>query len=202
MARELREVVFVDGVRTAVRQGRSGRRLLEDARRRHGGQGRPRAPAPQPERSARAHRRRDPRRDGAGRRPGPHPRARRRAARGAASHRAGLRRRPHVRGRPDGDDRGGRRDRDGRGRPRHRRRRRAHGPSHDGRRGRLQPALRQRAADRRERRRDGADGREPPRHLPPADARGAPTVTPSRASAERPPRGTTTTGSWPIRLFR
>ena len=35
----------------------------------------------------------------------------------------------------------------------------------------VQPAIRQRAADRPERRRDGADGREPPRRLPPPDAR-------------------------------
>ena len=84
----------------------------------------------------------------------------------------GLRRRPHVRRRADGDDGRRRGDRDGRGRPRHRRRRRAHGAPRDGRRGRVQPALRQRAADRRERRRDGTDGREPPRRLPAADEGG------------------------------
>ena len=63
-----------------------------------------------------------------------------------------------------------------------RRRRRAHGPSRDGRRGRLQPPLRQRAADRRERRRDGPDGREPPRRVPAADEGGSRPRTRSRAS--------------------
>ena len=64
------------------------------------------------------------------------------------------------------------RDRDGRGRRRDRRRRRAHGPPPDGRGGRLQPALRRRAARRHVRGHDGLDRREPPRPLPAPDEGG------------------------------
>ena len=80
----------------------------------------------------------------------------------------GLRRRPHVRRRAHGGDGRRRRDRDGRLRPRDRGRRRAHGASPDGRGRRLQPALRRRAPDRRERGRDGPDRGEPARRLPAA----------------------------------
>ena len=88
MARELREVVFVDGVRTAFgRAGESGLfwktraddmavKVVRELLRRN-----PSVPA---ERIGDV----DPRRDGAGRRPGPDARPRRRAARRAAAHRA------------------------------------------------------------------------------------------------------------------
>ena len=143
---ERREVVFVDGVRTAF--GRAGPQgsLLEDARRRHGRQGRARAAAAQPGDPARADRRRHLRRDRAGRRPGTDARPRRRAARRHPAVRARLRGRPHVRRRAHrGHGRRGR-DRARRVRHRPRRRRRAHGPPPDGRGRRLQSALRRPSA--------------------------------------------------------
>ena len=103
----------------------------------------------------------------------------------------GLRTRPHVRRRADRGDRRRRRDRGGRRRRRPLRRRRAHGPPPDGRRGRLQPALRLGAADRRVGRGDGPDGREPARPLPGADEGATPTRSRSAPSSARRPRGRT-----------
>ena len=155
MGRQLREVYFVDGVRTAF--GRAGEKgifwrtraddmavkVVRELLRRN--------PSLPPERD----RRRDHGRDRAGRRPGADARPRRRAPRRAPADGAGLRGRPHVRRRADGDHGRRGRDRDGRRRRRGCGRRRAHGPPPDGRRGRLQPALRRRADRRRERRGDG-----------------------------------------------
>ena len=57
--------------------------------------------------------------------------------------------------------------------------------------GRLQPALRRGAADRRVGRGDGADGREPARRLPASSPRTTPTRSPSARSSAPPPPGRT-----------
>ena len=173
-----------DGVRPRC----SGRAVRADARGRHGGQGGARAAPPQLATPSRADRRRRVRRDGAGRRPGTDARARRRAARRPPHVGSGIRCRPHVRRSTDGDDGRRGRDRDESRRRRARGRRRAHGPSPDGRRRRLQPPLRRRAHRRRVRRGHGQDRREPARRLPAPHegARGRVRVsTPSRRAGGR-----------------
>ena len=191
MARTLREVVYVDGVRTAF--GRAGKdgyfwktraddmavKVVREA------------PAPESEPAGGSDRRRRLRSDGPGRRPGPDARPRRRAARRTSHVRAGLRRRPHVRGRADRDDERRGRDRDGRCRRRPGRRRRAHGPPPDGRRRRLQSTVRLGADRRRVRSGHGPDGREPPRRLSAPDEGGRGRVRGREPAPRSRRRGTT-----------
>ena len=147
--RELNEVYWVDGLRTAF--GRAGPKgvfwrtraddmavkAMRELLRRN------------PKAAARADRRRRLRRDRAGRRPGTDARPRRRPARRHPAHRCpGFALDRMCAGALTAVTAGGGRDRVRRRRRRARGRRRAHGPPPDGRRGRLQPALRRRAARR------------------------------------------------------
>ena len=167
--RSLREVVFVDGVRTPF--GKAGPKgIYAETRaddlvvRVH-----PRAAAPQPGAAGRPGRRGGHRRHDPDRRPGPDPRADRRAAGGAAEVRARLLDRPHVRRRDDRRDHHRQRHRLRRLRRRHRRRCRAHGPPPDGRGRRPEPAHHQREDRRPVGAGHGLDGGEPARPLPAPD---------------------------------
>ncbi len=169
MSRSLREVVFVDGVRTPF--GKAGPKgIYAETRaddlvvRVH-----PRAAAPQPGAARRPRRRGGHRRHHADRRPGPHPRPHRRAAGRAAEVGARLLDRPHVRRRDDRGDHHRQRHRLRRLRRRHRRRRRAHGPPPHGRGRRPQPAVHQREDRRPLGAGHGLDRGEPARPLPAPD---------------------------------
>ena len=136
--RQLREVVFVDGVRTPLRQGQGP--VRRDPRRRPRHQVHPRADAPQPVAAARAGRRGGRRRHHPDRRPGPDHRPHRRAALrlpqsvpGFAIDRMCAGAMTAVTTTASGIAFGCLRRR-------HRRRRRAHGPPPDGRGRRPQPA--------------------------------------------------------------
>ena len=96
----------------------------------------------------------------------------------------------------DRGDQRGRRHRHGRVRHRHRRRRRAHGPAPDGRGRRPQPADPRREAGRPVRAGHGRDRGEPARPAPAASPRSAPTRSRSPRS-RRPPRRTPTASSSP-----
>ena len=164
MSRQLRDVVFVDGVRTPFGKAkgqyaetRADDLVIKCIRELHPAQ--PGAPAGEGRRGGdRGHH--------PDRRPGPDHRPDRRAAGRPPPVRARLRHRPHVRRRDDRGDhhRVGHRVR--RLRRRHRRRRRAHGPAPDGRGRRPEPADHVREGRRPRGALDGQHRGEPPRPLP------------------------------------
>ena len=190
MPRTVRDVVFVDGVRTPF--GKAGgmyantraddlvirciRELL----------------APQPAAAAGARRRGRDRGHHPDRRPGPDHRPHRRAAGRPAEDRARLRHRPDVRRRDDRGDHRVVRDRHRRLRRRDRRRRRAHGPPPDGRGRRPQPADPRREAGRPVRAGHGLDRGEPARPAARASPRSA--STRSGSPRRRRPRRRTPNG--------
>ena len=168
-ARTLRDVVFVEGVRTPFgKAGDKGQyaqtraddmvvKVIRELLRRQPGL------PPGADRRG-GHRRRHP-----DRRPGPDDRPQRRHPGRAPPLGARLRHRPDVRRRDDRGHHGRLRHRGRRLRRRHRRRCRAHGPPPDGRGRRSQPTVRLRPTGRPVRPDDGLHRREPARPVPAPD---------------------------------